>query len=446
MPFQTIDELRGSDLFQRSPSLQKMPSFRLRRFVEVFSRLFNIAKGRGAPDDEAEANAVPLALAAARRFTPPPQGEVAEAEVHYFATMMPEQFSMGGEVQVMNFDFVKSNLPLLNAAVAGNTFKLGHAPEPLGVIRGLIPIEDAPPEVRAKAAEGTPFITVASYFEDTPDAIRDIDTVSAEWLHAPNDDGSSTVLLPDSFAVTEMPATDKVLGVQRLAEVADTDDPDDPETPPAKEKKAGQRQPTGAAAAGADNPYNEGAGLESQGQSMPDNKQVAADAELSAKLTEAEKVAAEAEARAKAAEEKHDALVAGLASLSGKETEDPETFNAEEAFASLRNEVKELNTRAEKAEAVAAELKAAAVQAEAENAAKALVDEGKIPSDAIDKWASLYTKHGSEEFEALAETLKPVHLRSGPAKAVAHLETSDDEGVMAEIDAALGISTKKGDA
>lgn len=218
MPFGSVDGLKQSAAWKTHESLRKMPEFRLRRFVAVFDAIYEKKTKAGAPADEAEATAFAMAFASARRFQATPDGARVEEARHYAVTMAPVQFSEGGEVEDNSFDYLTKNIDTINLAVAGNAFNLDHKHhEPLGVIRQLLLPSQAPAEVRAKMAADAPFVAEFSYFEGTPDDLRKIDTVSAEWLCISREDGRSEVVLPDSFAPTENPASDNTLGVGIIA-------------------------------------------------------------------------------------------------------------------------------------------------------------------------------------------------------------------------------------
>jgi len=405
MLFGTLAALRKSDVYRRLGSLRAMPVFRQERFREVFNRLFDSLKRHGAVDDVAEANASALALVAAERFIPTPKTASVEAEEHWFATMAEHQFSREGQVEINDFSFVRSHLDLLNAAIAGNAFNLDHKhTEPTGEIRRLELPEDAPAHVRERFPEA-PFFVVASYYEDTSDEIRSIDTVSAEWSHFPRQpDGSTVVFFPDTFASTKEPATGPMLGVGK------------------------------AAAWEAEKVYQGAGGLDATGTSMPGETDTKA---LTAKVAALEKERDDAlrhktqleELQTKYAslEERHKETVAKVASIAGIEPQGDKPPAEAEVISGLTEKVASLSKEMEAVNQKLATKEVEMLRKEAEVWAENLVKtkEG-LAMDAKEKFAAMYQKD-PEMASSIGETLKDKVLAPGREDAVANLETLDDE-------------------
>lgn len=389
MRFPSLEALRASPIYKTLASLQKMPVFRQHRFIEVFNRLWTLATKQGAASDVADAHATAIALMAAERYTPTPAMATLEAEEHFFATMAEFQYSEGGTVEINDFSFVLANLDMVNAAVTGNAFNLSHEhTEPTGVVRRLAKPEDVPAEVRAKFPE-SPFFTVASYYEGTPDSIRAIETVSAEWLQSKAAaDGSRKVILPDTFALTANPATPIVLGVGKAA-AAGVD-----------EKSFEARQT-----------------VEGTRDSMPPTVQ-----ELEAKVAALQKEADNAkEAKTALADlqTKHDDLVAKMAALAGKPADKDTVPDEDQVLKDVQSKLASLETSIIK-------LHKDAEQKAAELWADGVVKAKEIAMDAKPKLAALYMSAKEAAIGAVA-ALPDRAMQPGSTDANLNVEKLSEE-------------------
>lgn len=221
MPWDSIETLRKSELYKRMDSLKAMSTRQLKRFIEVFNAVEERASSGGAEKDHAEATAIAMALSSARRASAS-LDRVLSQEVHYFAAMAPHMF--GGENgkvagRTMDFSWITQNPDLASLTVAGNDFNFDHkqSDTALGQIRGIVLREKAPQPIRDATHKDIPFLFVASYYEDTDQELRSLDTISAEWITAGMSDGIETPI-PLSFAVTREPLNDKTLGIKRIGQ------------------------------------------------------------------------------------------------------------------------------------------------------------------------------------------------------------------------------------
>lgn len=383
MRLPTLDALRKSKVYQSLASLAAMPVFRQMRFLEIFNKIFDLATKRGAAEDVAEANAAAIAILAAQRFTPTPATASIEAEEHYFATMAEFQYSLGGVVEVNDFSFMLANMDIVNAAVAGNAFNLGHDhDQPTGVVRRIVKPEDAPAEIRAKHPDA-PFFTVGSYYEGTSDDIRAINTVSAEWMQSKvAADGSTAVILPDSFALTTNPATPDILGVGKIADAS-------------LSAKA----------------FEQDEGLSATRDTMPTQvedlqakvaslqKEADASKEAATKAKEIEQKFANLEKEHKLLSKSHEEFVTKVASLTGKEPAKGTKPDESEALTGLQSKLASLTSDVES-------MKAKAAQAEADSWADKVVKAKEIAMDAKPKLATLYltAKQAALDLEASLPT------------------------------------------
>lgn len=371
VPFPTVSDLKSSETYRRSPTLQRMPAFRLQRFIEVFNSIFAKQKAAGKADEAAESTALSLAYAAAERFQPTPSLARIEKERHLFATLMPLQFSMGGDVEVNSFDYVRSNIETMNAAIAGNGFNLDHDhTQPTGVIHRLLLPEDPaiPADVRAKMDPDTPFLVEGSFYEDTPDAIRAATALSAEWLSVKRKNGPSEVVLPDSFCIVMDgdPATDESLGVRRLSKAKSL--------AKAHLPKKEYRSPEAI---------------------MPDDPLTKPDQEVASLRASLEKTIAE---------------------------ERNARLQAESKFATLETNYKATQAKLEKLAAESLERDAQAFAAE-------LFRSGKCREDEQAAWAKDYKDMGAERVSSIAARLAPVHLGEAKGKATATAKFEADKGL-----------------
>lgn len=403
MRIATLADLRASKVYKSLASLAKMPAFRQQRFLEVFNKIFALTTKRGAAEDVAEANAAAIAILAAERFTPTPATATLETEEHYFATMAEFQYSRGGEMEINDFSFVLENLDTVNAAVEGNAFNLAHNhAEPTGIVRRIVKPADVPAHIREKHPDA-PFFTVGSYYADTPDDIRALQMVSAEWLQSKAAaDGSRKVILPDTFALTENAATPQVLGVGKVATI------------------------------GVDGKsFEAGKPVEGTRDSMPPTVQ-----ELEAKVATLQK---EAEASKESAtaltdlqkkhadlEKVHKDFVAKAATLAGKTPEESKKVPQDEVLTGLQARYAELD---EKIKA----MQQASEKKEAEAWADTVVKSREIAMDAKPKLASLYLTAKQSALD-LENSLPKRVLQPGVSDANIEVEALDDKKAEEQLD------------
>lgn len=386
MPFESVDALKASEVFQRNAALKMMPAFRLTRFVEQFNRVHAAVIRRGGSVEEADTNAFALAFAAARRFQPAPANATVEEKRHVFATMANLQFSGGAQVEVNSFEYLHANIDLINAVVAGNSFNLSHkASEPMGMIHRILLPSEVSAEVLAREPDA-PFFVEASYFAGTPDDLRKIETVSAEWLQMPNADGSSEVILPDSFAITDDPATDSILGVRRVAEA---------------------------------NLLKEEARLATRGPSMSDEPTIDG---LQARIATLEVDAKQAEAL----EEKLSALESRIAAVSGVEV--PKGAGVDTVVSALENRFATLTSMVE-------EIKQASLEKDADVFAAKVFEAKEITAEATATYRALFLKD-AEMAEKVAESIPSRVLKPGPGQAFESVASVGDDEFTAKLDGA----------
>jgi hypothetical protein len=374
MPWDSLSSFQSSPTFKSNPEMQSWPSFRLSRYIQVFRAVWDMMKSQGASEPEVEASAHALAYTSARRYQPMPQNATLEADVHYFTPLQAHQFSMGGKVEDLNFDYLVANLATISAAVSGNSFNLDHsATEPTGSIRSLVLPKDAPAEVQAKLPPGTPFVIAASYFEGTPELIKATKTISGEWLQTQRADGRNEVVFVDSFCITKEPANDVVLGVGKVAKT------DSAEKVEAEASSKIPALPLGNTGKPMTTEQTSGAAAL---QNAPDAE--ARFASVSAELDSTKK-----------------ALKAA-------------TLN----FAAATNEVATMKKLVE-------EMKAAAADREAEEAALGLVRDGKATADQTAYFAQMYKDMGRDRFSELASRLQTTTLGAYASKAAAQVPVSE---------------------
>jgi hypothetical protein len=237
-------------------------------------------------------------------------------------------------------------------------------------------------EIRAKHPDA-PFFTVGSYFKGTSDDIRAINTVSAEWLQSKAAaDGSTAVIIPDSFALTTNPATPHILGVGKIADASDS-------------AKA----------------FEQDDGLSATRDTMPATieelqakvaslqKEAVASQEATTKAKEFESKYATLEKEHKNLSKSHEEFVAKVAALNGKEPVKGAKPDESEALTGLQTKLASLTSDVES-------MKAKAAQAEADTWADKVVKTKEIAMDAKPKLAGLYltAKQSALDLEASLPT------------------------------------------
>lgn len=375
MPFDSFQELKTSSIFQRSQALQSMSDRRLERFLRAFNAVHARVLRNGGGEEEAEKAAFVIAfnIAKSATFSDAP----VESMRHFFSPMSPQMAGRDpktGEISAhdLSFQVILEDREVADALVSGNVANVNHdRGEPAALIHGIIPVSEAPPEVQAATDPDTPFLVVASYFEDTPEDVRQIDTISAEWLTAPRPDGGSEAL-PFSFAVTRKPINGKELGVKRVASL----------DKPFKGDSEGVG--VGALMGDDETPENE---LEAKVASLSEQLEK----ERESKTSFEERLAS-AEGKAKEVEDLKTKLASLLDAEPGEVTPEQAVADLGKKIASYETEKNELATKVASFEKEVETLKEAAASKEAEDWATGIAKEGKIAMDAIPKWASAYLK------------------------------------------------------
>jgi len=427
MPWETLAELKASETYQKSETLRKMPEFRLRRFMGVFNAIYAKKIEAGSSKEEAESAAFAMAYASASRFQPTPSGSRPEEKRHYASTMAPLQFSEGGVVQDQSFEMVQKNLATISAAVAGSAFNLDHeGTEPLGIIHRLLPVGEVPDaEARAALPEDAPFVTEFSYFEGTPDDLKKVDTVSAEWLRAKRADGRHEVILPFSFAVTDDPASDKSFGIGIYANVLDAEtrsklDSDQFACPEDRTFPIDTAERVRSALSRIQQPHESKCGKEAMMERILRAAKEfgievaghpAKAAAHSAKGYEGKPGSTSPGASRMADSDEAPTLEVQVAALSKTLSEEKKAREAAEAKAGAYKETVDSLNR--KVEAMAA----AALDKEATEAVNRLVDEGVIVADKAGAFVDRYKKMGAEDFTAFVADLPRAHIGVASAKA-----------------------------
>lgn len=193
-----------------------MSDQRLERFVAAYNKVFEKAKRNGADDAQAQDTAIRIAFGIAKNASFAGTRKV-EGTLHYFAAMAPEMGSSQNLGMELSFDVVTKDLEFAKIIASGNTFNVDHdRGEGAGIVRDVILPSEAPPEVASQVDPDAPFLFVASYFEDTPADLREIEKVSAEWVTVPSAAGKKEAL-PFSFCVSQVPVNGPELGIRRIA-------------------------------------------------------------------------------------------------------------------------------------------------------------------------------------------------------------------------------------
>ena len=438
---ETIADLQKSDIYD--DEMKKWPSFRIARFLDVFKRVYGMVKSRGGGDQEAHSNAAALARASARRYVPTPAEAKLESEVHYFVPLQSHQFSMGAEAHDLSFDYLLANLPVISAAVAGNAVNIDHEhTEPTGVIRALIATADAPKEVQEKLPDGTPFVVAASYYEGTPEAIRTAKTISGEWLQTKRQDGRSEVVFIDTFAITDDPANDTVLGIGKVAALSADERNALPDSafacPEDRSFPLDTVERTRNALARIQGPHESKCSKESMMERI-----MAAAKKFGIEVGEKATLDTSAKTN-KASTGSPNPETPPMGDADDKTT--PEAMQA--TLTSLKAQLD-----ASKAEAKAARLEADAYKHEFETVKATLADKetelfdreanvaalgllhtGRIPADKVGQFASLYKKVGKDQFQMLGDALPQTAMGAYAIKATATAPVSP-EAHKAKLDA-----------
>ena len=383
MPFSSIDELRQSELFKRLKSLQTMTSARLARFAEVFNRIHERATRNGADDTEAEARAIPIALTAARNAAFMPAGRNAEATEHVFAAMAKDMSHSAGE----DVDLTFPDSADLDLAFAGQPFFAGahrSAPDgvladPVGVIRRIASRSELPAELQAKIDPDIEVVMIGSFFDDVPAEERH-SSISPEWETLSFPDGRH-LAIPHNFIITPTPMNDEVMGIGMVA---------------------GLPKPY-------EGSHKEGAiGVSpmAEGQDNQDVVLTEKVASLEAQLAETRAALDEKDASIK----EFGTFKTKFASLFEEDAADEVTPDEAVAkVAALKQENENLTSRV-------AAIEKAAAEKTATGWATDLSSAGKIPTDAIGKWAGLYLSN-KEMAEDLASGLKAAFIVEADPKA-----------------------------
>jgi hypothetical protein len=381
MPWSSVDELRKSKLYASISEMHAWAQGKLEKFVSSFAAVYERAKRNGATDEKAESLALPIAFSVAKRTASAETVEKSESAIHYIAAMAPLQAgrdmnSSDIEGDEWRFTIIEKGLPLLRSLVAGLAANWDHNGESqIGVIRDIIPRSAAPPEVQAKTDPSIPFYFVASFRTDIPPESRNEVGVSAEWI--PLGDGEA---LPLTFAKSHTPLNGPELGIRQVA-ASILYEPDIAATE-VSAKPYHQQQESGSR----ENPnMNE----------QPPKPSVPDVAGMEAKVASLSQTLAAAEAARKEAETKAHDLGLQFAAL--KERNDLDHKMVEE-------------------------LKADALNKEADDYALGLVRDGKAPSDKVASWSARYKALGKEASLALAADLPVIHVGIGPARAAAVLD------------------------
>jgi hypothetical protein len=218
MPWATVEELKGSELWKRMKTLHAMGSERLRRFLATFTEVYERAKRNGASEDEAEARAIPIALTAAVGHFPPPAGRKAEAAIHLVPLMTKHMASvvLDDPAEAASVNLVFPDAEDVSAAAAGNVF-FGrthltlepHIAEPQGIIRRVVARSALAEPQRNSIDQDFPLVAEVSFFEDVPQDER-IESFSPDWMEFKTAQG--TLAVPFSFATVDEPANPPSLG------------------------------------------------------------------------------------------------------------------------------------------------------------------------------------------------------------------------------------------
>lgn len=396
MPFATLADLRASALFSRSKVIQSFNEDQLAKFASIYNAVHGRVLKNGGTEDEAESQAVAIALSAARRHTPVTAPRAAEASLHYFAPMMPEQLAgtrEGGLAgQENDFSWVRENPDIASLIARGNAFNHDHAAdEQLGIIHGVVLPEHVPAHITFDR-ENTPFLFVASYFADTPEHLKREAGISAEWEDWPAPDGRH-VIIPHTFAVSATPLNPPVTGIRKVSSSSvEVRNPRGvlrvlpPALFPQVEETDSSLQVNGDGMTPNPNP-----GKPPAGEGDAADKIASIRTEFEQKLASMQAELAEA-----------NKFRVALASLVAAK---PEAVDPAKAVGDLTARFASLEAENKRIAAEHAAFKVAALKADATRFAETLVSEGKIASADVGKWAGLYEKVGKDEAAGLASTL-----------------------------------------
>lgn len=428
MAWTSVAELKKSALYERW--LKNLTPRQLTRFMEVFSAVHSRVVERGGDEDNAENTALAIALSTAKRANA--STRKLEPELHFYAAMTPQQFGGGKDGiagRLLDFSWIEENPDLASLAVRGNEFNWDHdQAQGIGQVHGIVLRKDAPASIRKKTHRDVPFLFVASYYKDTPPAVKKLATISAEWATLAEEDGIE-MPLPLTFAVTKEPLNDPTMGIERVASWA----PKKPEleafvasltgqtksgelktpAPRYKQPRATMPKPK----------VDEEQDLAEQVASLQEQLKERDDAmeKLQSRVASMKGLEPLAEALASLGEKKKDPTMvlsmfeASLKQLSdAKKTADEKIASIQTAFDAMRSE-----RATEKANEFAA----------------GLVKAGKIKADSTEKWASLFLKD-AEAAKTAAEGIAGVGLgeNDGKAKGELGLEESAASVLLAEID------------
>lgn len=389
MPFQSVADLRKSDVFQRMPTLQNMSTAKLNKFVATFNNVHARALRNGASQDEAEISALRIALAAAKKAESVAARPL-EDTVSVFALMTADMFSSDDGADT---GLVFPDVETMNDVMAGNPFNMNHDhSDQMGVIREVVATKDLPEELRSKVDPDVRVVVKASFFSDVPPEDRH-DTVSAEWFQPELKNGLQ-LAIPHTFAVTSVaPANGQELGIGRVA--------------------------------GTDGSLNAYEGDSTLSGSMGGEPEKMADletkvADLTTELqTEREKHASLAEQVAS-----FDEVKLRLAALAG-EKKTPEEVDVKSVVASLDSLLKENTQKLASTEKRLEEI----IQADREQKANAFADEvfenRDVSAEGRDTWAALHLKD-PEGAEKLASTLPARPLLPGRQSSVENIAPLGD--------------------
>lgn len=391
MPFDSVEALKQSPLFQRMSTLHDLTSSRLSHFVRVFNAIVARAMRGGASEDEAEARAIPIALSAARKFIAPPAGRQAEEKQHVFGLMAAHMLHSGSIDGDADTDLTFPDTEDLTAAFAGNIFNHGHDPTtPMGIIHRFASRDELDDGLKAKIDPDVEVVAFASYFDDVPEDER-LASISPEWFTFTAEDGTR-LAVPHTFATTPTPANDPVLGIKQVASA--NDDADNGEKVNEVVAHSEDRGPTMS-----DTPVDDG---------------------LEARIASLEGEAK----RAEALEKELDTLKGRIAAVAG--VEEPENVEADAALTTLEN-------RIATTERLVEEMKAAAIEAKADDFVAKTFEARLVTDDMKATLRDLYLKD-AEMAEKVASGLPERALAPGEGMAIRSAATLDNKEAASALD------------
>lgn len=411
MPFETVENLKESDLFDRVSTLQQLSTDQLRKFVQVFDSVHERVLRNDGDPDQAESNAIALALPAAKRATLPTEEDrqrSLEDEVHFFATMMPEQFAMSDpreadgepapDAELLDLGFFEENPRIASAIMRDNLVTVDHDDEQAaGIIRDVIHPSDAPEEVQEATDPDAPFLVVASYFEDTPDDIKESDGISPEFTPI-RTGGERDLAVPSNFTIGDdtPPLNAPETGIKKVATLTkdEADGVCDMETL----MPAGEPDKGGASTAMSGDGTDDDPSIEDLQQQVASLKDTLDEVEDDAKL------ATDLDDRFSNVESKLDEFQQNLASALGMDEEpdeEPEDLTPDRVATLIEEQVEE---ETEELRQKVATMKEQKLRNKAEEFSQGLVEDGKIASDAADEWEDRYVDD-PEGTQELADTL-----------------------------------------